>query len=68
MILYEYKCDCGYKFEAWKSLNERQTAECPKCGRVAGKIFSVPNITWQDWVLDGLTHDRPRRRHDEYEL
>ena len=66
-ILYQYKCDnCETEFEAWNSLENRSCAKCSNCGAIARKVFSIPNITWKDWVLDGLTHDTPRRSHDPY--
>jgi putative FmdB family regulatory protein len=65
-MIYEYVCDkCRTKFDERKPMEERATATCPKCGNVAKKVFSIFNVTWQ-WVLDGLTHDRPRRSHDPY--
>ena len=67
MILYEFKCPDGHKFEAWKPLEDRFSAICPECGEQAKKVFSIPNVTWT-WVLDGLTHDNPRRYHEPYIL
>ena len=67
MIVYEYKCPNGHKFEAWNTLKRRASAICPECDEKADKVFSVPNVTWT-WVLDGLTHDEPRRWHDPYVL
>ena len=64
-MLYEYQCDCGEKFEARRSFGQRELATCPKCGKDALKIFSVVNVT-NTWVLDGLTHDNPRKWHDPY--
>ncbi len=67
-MLYEYQCNgCGEKFEAWKTSQTRIWAICPKCGKEASKVFSAPNITYT-WVLDGLTHDEPRRWHEPYIL
>ncbi len=32
MPLYEYRCGrCGHEFEDWKSISQRDEAECPKC-------------------------------------
>jgi putative FmdB family regulatory protein len=64
-MLYEYKCECGNKFDARVPFELRATATCPKCGKVAHKIFSLFNATFT-WVQDGLTHDNPRRWHDPY--
>ncbi len=32
MPLYEYRCErCGNEFEDWKSISQRDEAECPEC-------------------------------------
>jgi len=59
MTLYEYQCTCGYRFEERRPVSERETAQCPKCGAKAHKIFSVFNTT-HEWVLDSLVDDIPR--------
>ncbi len=65
MPLYEYQCECGHKFEAWRPFNIRMWSLCPQCGKDAKKIFSVVNATYT-WCLDGLKHDNPRRWHYPY--
>jgi len=65
MPLYEYLCECGHKFEAWKSLDMRLWAPCPKCGKEAQKVFSAVNNT-STWVLDSLKDDVPRRWEEPY--
>lgn len=41
MPLYDYKCPaCNEKFEEFRSLKERATAPCPKCGKAAEKQIS----------------------------
>jgi len=67
MPMYEYRCACGHKFDVRVPLELRATATCPRCGKVASKIFSAPNWT-STWILDGLTHDEPRRYEDPYVL
>lgn len=47
-------------------MDERQTAVCPKCNKVAPKVFSVFNATYT-WVLDNVEGaDVPRKWHDPY--
>ena len=41
MPMYDYKCPhCGEDFEELRSIAERATAECPKCGKTAEKVLS----------------------------
>jgi putative FmdB family regulatory protein len=40
MPLYSYYCDCGNEFDAFKTVAERRTADCPKCHKKALKILS----------------------------
>jgi putative FmdB family regulatory protein len=65
MPIYEYKCKCGEAFEKRQPLADRATATCPNCGISANKIFSLFGVTWT-WIIDGITHDNPRRTHDPY--
>lgn len=42
MPLYEYECvSCKYRFEEIRSIRDRDTAECPKCGMFTEKQVSV---------------------------
>lgn len=67
-ILYEYKCEKHGRFDGWNTLEKHSEPKpCPVCSEVSQRVFSLVNITWDDWVLDGLTHDVPRRCGiDEY--
>jgi len=39
-MIYDYKCaNCGEEFEDIKSVAERHTSICPKCGHQAQKLF-----------------------------
>jgi putative FmdB family regulatory protein len=41
MPLYDYECShCGETFEEFRSLKERATAPCPRCGKRARKVLS----------------------------
>ena len=43
MPIYEYHCEnCDFKFELLKSINENQSADCPKCNRLAKRQVSLP--------------------------
>ena len=53
-MLYEYRCRTDGVFEAWKPLDERYEAPCPKCGRLCPKILSAPRVK-----LDPLSGDFP---------
>lgn len=66
MPLYEYFCEaCQIKFDALKSIAERETAQCPKCGQPANKLISVVNHTF-GFRLTEQSHLRFGPR-DEYE-
>ena len=42
MPIYEYYCtDCDLKFELLKSIKENQSAECPKCNKLAERQVSL---------------------------
>ena len=55
--LYSYKCRCGEGFDAFRCMDERQSAPCPKCGSLASKVISVINQTYR-WVLSEQSHER----------
>lgn len=40
-MLYDYKCSCGNKFEAFRAIKNRNTAICPKCGEEAKKVLTL---------------------------
>lgn len=41
MPLYDYQCGhCGESFEEFRSLAERETAPCPRCGERATQAIS----------------------------
>lgn len=44
MPLYRYKCSCGNVFETFRSMKDRDTAPCDKCGKDAPKEITAPNI------------------------
>lgn len=43
MPIYEYYCeDCDFKFELLQSIKADQSAECPKCNKLAKRQISLP--------------------------
>ena len=44
MPLYEYKCECGNRFEDLNSIANRHRAECIHCGKMADKVQTPINI------------------------
>jgi len=42
---YDYKCSCGHIFEDSKSVAQRHTSVCPKCGRVADLLFRPRSLS-----------------------
>jgi putative FmdB family regulatory protein len=56
-MLYEYRCRCGHEFETFRPVDQRRTARCPKCGRLASKKLSVVHSTF-GWRLTDSSHIR----------
>jgi putative FmdB family regulatory protein len=54
-MLYEYRCECGCEFEARRPVKDRDTAACPKCGKVARKRLSIVNYSF-GWRLSDDSH------------
>jgi len=65
MALYEFRCiDCKTKFEAWKRASHRNDpATCPRCGRPARRIISVP----QKVEPARMTPEQVRRSREVWE-
>jgi putative FmdB family regulatory protein len=43
MPIYEYYCKgCDFKFELLQNIKENQSAECPKCNKLAKRQVSLP--------------------------
>ena len=66
MPIYEYICDnCGFKFEALRSINEGSGMNCKKCNTSARRIYSsVPFIFGGTrWV--GETKPKTTTQKDE---
>jgi len=55
--LYEYQCPCGIRFEAFNSVENRETTNCPECGGTAMKIMSVVHHTF-GWRFTEKSHER----------
>ena len=40
MPLYDYRCtECGHRFEMLRSISERDTAKCEKCGGKVERVY-----------------------------
>ena len=46
MPIYEYECrQCREKFSLFRNAGEhRKKGKCPNCGRLSGRIISLPNL------------------------
>ena len=53
MILYDFQCKCGSKFEALAKMSDT-TCECKRCGKMAQRLISMPRI-----ALEGHTGQFP---------
>lgn len=53
--LYDYKCQCGKSFDDFKPMKDRDSSECPSCGKLAKKIPNVVNFTF-GWELSENSH------------
>ena len=55
MPIYEYVCPkCGIKFDVMKSIPERETNGCPKCGTVSQIVPSMFTHYWfNPFTVDG---------------
>jgi len=43
MPTYDYTCTvCNHSFEEFHGINEKTTRKCPKCGKKAKRMISVP--------------------------
>jgi putative FmdB family regulatory protein len=58
-MLYDYKCRCGHTFDAFNSVENREFAECPKCGEQADKVLSLNSrlglSIFKEFVTDNIT-------------
>ena len=41
-MLYSYVCECGNKFDARQSIDQRARCKCDRCGQMAKKVEIVP--------------------------
>ena len=46
MPLYDYECGCGEIFEAFNSIEDKDFAVCPKCGRKARMVILQAKRDW----------------------
>ena len=58
MQLYEYRCShCKARFEQRKSVAERASHKCPKCGQMADKVFSIAHTHWGFTLSEASHHE-----------
>ena len=51
--MYDYECTkCKHVFEETRTMKERESCECPKCGEMADKIMTI-GACWMNDV-DGV--------------
>lgn len=51
MPLYEYECQmCSTAFDAMRSMEHRETAQCPSCKRMASQMITFPKTI--DCILE----------------
>ena len=57
MPTYAYRCEiCSAEFDALRSVEHRETAECPSCNRVASKVLTFGGLHI-DCVVDPYYSD-----------
>jgi putative FmdB family regulatory protein len=56
MPLYDYHCkNCTETFDEFRSMDERHTAKCPKCGKMAKKRLNTARLDYYNMgVQSGL--------------
>lgn len=75
MPLYNYRCDCGKGFTAFRPMAECAfPSPCPLCGALAERTLSAPRIIsdlqgytcpiTDKWVEGRRAHEENLRRHD----
>ncbi len=49
-MIYVYKCNnCDITFDKLTNKYNENTAECPHCGTLSNRIFSVSSINMKKW-------------------
>lgn len=46
--LYEYYCECGYRFEEFHSIDDRYNSSCPVCEKPANLMVSHSNFRFAE--------------------
>ncbi len=74
MPLYDYEClRCGEAFEAFRRIEEREYALCPKCGFIAEQVLKQAKRDfthriegwWRDISPEGPVYVRSKRHLKE---
>lgn len=53
MILYEYKCDCGFMDSYFHNMEEKPSYVCPECGKEMYKSLGL------NFILNGYSSKNP---------
>ena len=53
MPIYEFECSRHGGFTEFASVEGRHSVRCPKCGRLAKKVMSIPAAVISDWPIGG---------------
>ena len=48
MPVYDYQCECGYRFEEYYRMDDRHKALCPICGRSAKLRISLTSFRFAE--------------------
>lgn len=67
MPMYTYECSCGNEFEDVRSIADRKTCSCPKCGGDAAQGISrrtnaIPfQLGWFEHIADNPVYIHNKR-------
>jgi len=65
MAAYDYRCPvCGFMDEVRHGMHEKPQYECPECGELMRRVFTVPNLGHGHGRVLGMLADRSERTAD----
>ena len=68
MPIYEYKCTvCGHVFEVIAGFSANGTRKCEKCGAIAKRLISAPQVVFHGngfYVTDNKRPSKPAPSSD----
>jgi putative FmdB family regulatory protein len=65
MAMYNYLCECGHRFDAFRSMRERAQCPCPRCGKNAAKAVTCAHLQLPGWDTAFPTASRKWERAHE---